>query len=74
MGIQVTLVPVDSVRMALQALLGHQDTQVERVPPGMSSLPGKVLLAHLASLGLRGPKDLVAFAGAPVLQVSYIHF
>lgn len=35
-------------------LLGYLDTKAERVSQEMLSLPGQVLLAHLASVGLEG--------------------
>lgn len=54
MGIWVTLVPVELVRLALKVLLAYLDTKAERVNQEMLSLPGQVLLAHLASVGPQG--------------------
>ena len=59
--------------MALQAHLGYQGPQAERVTQEMSSLPDQVLLAHLAPLGLLGQLDTVAFLDTQGLQVSFIY-
>lgn len=73
MGIQVTLVPVELVWMALQALLGYQDPLAGRGHKEMSSLPGQVLLAHLVPLGQLVQTVFGAFLEAQGLQVSFIH-
>lgn len=54
---------------ALQALLGYQVHQDEKVPQAMSSIPGLVLLAHLAAPGLWDGRDCLASLEALEFQV-----
>lgn len=72
MEIQVNLVPVVLAWMDLQALLGYQDPQAERVLKEISCLPLLVLLAHLDTLGLWDQLDLVGFLETLGFQVSFI--
>ena len=70
MGTQVTLVPEGLVLRVLKALKDYQDPQAGRVLQEMLFLPGQVLTVHLATLGLWGEVDLLAFLEAQGLQVS----
>lgn len=70
-GIKVTQVPLESVWKALQALLGYQDPQAERVPQQIPTLPGLVPQAHLAGLGLWDRKAFKEIPEAQGLQVSF---
>lgn len=70
-GIKVTQAPLESVWKALQALLGYQDPQAERVPQQIPTLPGLVPQAPLAGLGLWDRKAFKEILEAQGLQVSF---
>lgn len=70
-GIKVTQVPLELVWMALQALLGYQDPQAERVPQQIPTLPDLVPQVHLAGLGLWDKKAFKEILEALGLQVSF---
>lgn len=70
-GIKVTQVPLELVWKVLQALPGYQDTQAERVPQQIPTLPGLAPQAHLAGLGLWDRKAFKEILEALGLRVSF---
>ncbi|KAI9544803.1 hypothetical protein NQZ68_001681 [Dissostichus eleginoides] len=72
MGYAVMIMRMDyrvlMVNQDHRALLGFGDIQAVRVSQAMFSLPGHVILDHLASLGFWGRKDYGAFLESQGLQ------
>lgn len=70
-GIKVTQVPLELVWKALQALLGYQDPQAQRVLQQIPTQPGLVPQVHLAGLELWDREAFKEIPGPLGIQVSF---